>query len=183
MVTYGVAESSIELKQILDLQHRNLPTNITKEEAREQGFVTVEHDLELLTEMNSPHPHIVARHDKKIIAYALVMLQKMEAKIPILVPMFEQINQIFYQGTLLRDAKYFIMGQICIDKTFRGMGVFRGLYNEMSKRMSPHFEYIITEVAKRNQRSLKAHYKVGFKNIKEYQSDEGEDWVIVLLDI
>ena len=42
-----------ELEQILDLQQRNLPKNISQEEREKEGFVTVEHDLDLLRAMNA----------------------------------------------------------------------------------------------------------------------------------
>ncbi|MCR9290679.1 GNAT family N-acetyltransferase [Saprospiraceae bacterium] len=183
MITYGVANSQKDLEQILHLQQINLPTNISNLEAEKEGFVTVEHDLNLLNEMNEPYPHIVARENEKVVGYALVMLRSLEEKIPILVSMFKEINLINYKKQLLANAKYLVMGQICIDKAYRGKGIFQGLYDEMNARLSPHFQYIITEVSARNIRSLKAHYKVGFKEIKKYKGETGENWIILLLNM
>jgi predicted GNAT superfamily acetyltransferase len=75
------------------------------------------------------------------------------------------------------------MGQVCIAKGYRGQGIFQGLYQEMANQLEPHFEYIITEVSKRNPRSIRAHEKVGFLNVREYTSDDGEEWVILLLNV
>jgi len=75
------------------------------------------------------------------------------------------------------------MGQICIAKTHRKKGIFRALYKEMIERMSNDFDFIVTEVAHRNSRSLNAHYAIGFKNVKEYSSESGEHWVILLLEL
>ena len=47
----------------------------------------------------------------------------------------------------------------------------------MRKETSPHFDYIITEVEIRNQRSMKAHYKVGFKEILEYKDENGKPYL------
>lgn len=179
MITYGTANSDDDLRQILLLQKQNLPANISAGEARSQGFVTVEHDFGLLKKMNAPHPHIVARDGGEVIAYALVMLPSFEKEIPVLVPMFRQINGIGYKGGLLGESNYFVMGQVCVAKAYRGQGVFAGLYREMKKRMSPHFDYIITEVAKSNGRSLRAHEKVGFEKVHEYA--DGEQWELLLL--
>ena len=179
MVSFGTAKSDSDLHQILGLQSCNLPTNLSQEEAHSQGFVTVHHDFDLLKKMNTPFPHIISSNGEQIIGYALVMLRSFQNDIPVLVPMFKEIDAIIYRGEKLGNAKYFIMGQVCVDKACRGQGVFAGLYEEMKLRMHPHFDYIITEVAKRNTRSIRAHEKVGFENVHEYHA--GEDWAILLL--
>jgi len=46
--------------------------------------------------------------------------------------------------------------------------------------MRADFDYIITEISTRNHRSIRAHEKVGFETIKEYESD-GKEWKIVLM--
>ena len=38
---------------------------------------------------------------------------------------------------------------------------------------------VVTEVATRNIRSLKAHEKIGFKTIKKFQVKNGEEWAII----
>ena len=179
MVQYGIATSDEDLRQILALQHKNLPVNISEEEAQTQGFVTVHHEFDLLKRMNEPYPHIVAKHGERVVGYTLVMLRSFQNDIPVLVPMFKEIDAIVHEGQLLGTCKYFIMGQVCIDKDYRGQGIFTGLYREMQRRMNPYFDYIITEVDKSNTRSMRAHEKVGFKNVHEYRS--GKDWAILLL--
>lgn len=181
MITFTVAKKNAELKQILDLQQNNLPTSISKTELQVEGFVTVHHDLAILTAMNAPYPHIIAKDKDKVIGYTLVMLRKFEQDIPVLVPMFEQINAIEYRGVLLAMTNYFVMGQVCIQKAYRGKGIFQGLYDHLKKRMSPHFQYVITEVSERNPRSMRAHEKVGFQTILKYV-EGGEVWNILLWD-
>ncbi len=179
-LNYTISETDHDLYGILKLQRANLATEISHEEALEEGFVTVEHNFALLKRMNSPYPHIIAKDVDEIVGYSLVMMRDLRDEIPVLVPMFDQIDGINYNGKLLSDARYVIMGQVCIAKGYRGQGVFAGLYDEMARRLQTDFDYIITLVSLRNQRSLRAHHKVGFETIKEYQSDDGEDWAIVL---
>lgn len=183
MVTYGISTNEKELKGILKLQQENLPKSITSDELKSQGFVTVEHDLDLLTRMNSPYAHIIAKEDDQVIGYTLVELPKWKYEIPVLIDMFDQIDLIEYEGKNLGKSKFFTMGQVCVAKSHRGQGVFAGLYDEMKRRMSPDFEYIITEIASRNHRSLRAHEKVGFEVIKTYQIGEEEEWVLVLMKL
>jgi len=182
-VTYQRSIQLEELEQILDLQSRNLKKNLDSEEINSQGFVTVVHDLDLLSKLNSDYPHFIAKCEGKIIGYALVMLRKFEATIPVLKPMFKQINFTAYDEGTLGDLNYFIMGQVCVDKAHRGKGVFAGLYSKMAKTMQTHFNYIITEVAFENKRSLRAHQKIGFSLVTQYADKAGTEWCIIILKI
>ncbi len=181
MIHYTTAKSDLNLKQILELQKANLPYNLTVAEFNSQGFVTVSHTLDLLTEMNAKNPHIIAKYDDAVIGYALVMLESFKDRIAVLIPMFEQINTIKYKGKLMAEIDYFVMGQVCIAKEFRGQGIFKGLFEKMKSEMAKNFELVVTEVALRNPRSIKAHAKVGFKAVHEYQA-EGEEWAIIAWD-
>ncbi len=176
-------QTEAHLQGILDLQNQNLSTNISEKEALEQGFVTVHHDLSLLQKMNEPYPHIIAIEGDDVVGYALVMLRTLANEIPVLIPMFEQVNQMTYKGEALVDSKYLIMGQVCIAKTHRGQGLFTKLYEALVAQMAPDFDYLITEIAARNTRSRRAHNKVGFVPIKAYRADDGVDWVMVILEL
>jgi len=183
MLEFKATQTDDELQGVLDLQKRNFFGSISAEEAKKEGFVTVEHDFELLKRMNDPFGHVIAKNVEEVVAYALVMLQNMKLEIPVLVPMFQQLDKIVYKQSLLKNLNYFVIGQICVDKSCRGKGVFRGLYDEMTKRMKDHFDFMVTEIDARNQRSINAHLKYGFEIIKKFSSDDGKDWVIVLLEI
>ncbi len=181
MIQYSKAKTNLELQQILALQKANLPQNLSEAELNIQGFVTVSHDYDLLAEMNAESPHIIAKLKNEVIGYALVMLESFKNRIPVLIPMFEQINTIKYKGKVMSEIDYFVMGQVCIAKQFRGQGVFSGLFEKMKTELSSDYEMVVTEVAIRNQRSMKAHFNVGFKTIKAYQV-EGEAWGILAWD-
>lgn len=182
MIQYCTADTEDDLRQILSLQQQNTEAAISSQEARSQGFVTVKHDFELLNALNEPYPHIIAKDADQVVGYTLVMLRKFATEIPVLIPMFEQVDGIVYEGMLLKDSAYFVMGQVCIAKDYRGQGLFRGLYHKMREEMADKFDYLITEVATRNTRSMAAHRKVGFDTAKIYTSEEGEEWAVVLWD-
>lgn len=181
-IRYTQVSQDIEIQQILDLQQLNLPKNISKEEALEQGFVTVEHDFPLLKKMNDLAPSIIAKDGEKVIGYCLAMLVELKNDVPILVPMFEMIEKIDYQGKKLSDFPYIAMGQVCVDKNYRGLGVFDGMYQAMKYYFDNQYDRVITEVALRNTRSMKAHQRVGFRNVYGYTAPDGENWAIVVWD-
>ncbi len=176
------AKTEQDISDILKLQKQNLAKSLSSEEANSQGFVTVDHDFDILRAMNSPHPHVIAKDQDQVVAYALVMLRKFSSEIPVLTPMFNRIERLKYQDQLITPDQYFIMGQVCVAKPYRSLGVFAGLYAHMREQMKAHFKYIITEIADTNTRSIRAHEKVGFTTIDTYTSDETV-WHIVLLDL
>ncbi|RPG30057.1 MAG: GNAT family N-acetyltransferase [Muricauda sp. TMED12] len=175
MVVYKQADTLQELEQILDLQQRNLPKNISQEESTKEGFVTVEHTMDVLQAMNEVCGHIIAVDEDQIVGYALCMHPKFAEDIEVLRPMFHEIDK-----ALEGKVNYMAMGQICVAKTHRGQGIFRKLYQTMKEKLPKGFDMIITEVDGKNPRSLAAHAAIGFKTLAIYHSD-GKEWHLVAL--
>ncbi|MFT6334647.1 MAG: RimJ/RimL family protein N-acetyltransferase [Halioglobus sp.] len=182
MITYATAKSRSDLNQILKLQKANLKSSISLEEYKKEGFVTLEHDIKLLEELNAPYAHIIAKDGLKVIGYALVTIPEKISSIPFLQATIEELRDVEYHQNKVLDLKYFIMGQVCIDKSCRGQGIFQGLYQKMKDEMKSDFEIIITEIETNNKRSMRAHEKVGFEILKTHRESDA-DWVIVGLNL
>ena len=177
MLIYSKVNSDKELSEILELQHKNLFENVSKEDREEHGFVTVKHTLEILKAMNIVCPHTIVKHEDKVVGFALSMTKDFAEDIEVLKPMFYEISK------LVSDEKYIVMGQICIDKDFRKQGIFKGLYEFMKTVICLNtFDVIITEIDIKNVRSLNAHESVGFEGLKDFQAGD-KNWRIVLLKI
>lgn len=175
MVVYKQADTLQELEQILDLQQRNLPKNISQEESTKEGFVTVEHTMDVLQAMNEVCGHIIAVDEGQVVGYALCMHPKFAGDIEVLRPMFHEIDK-----ALEGKVDYMAMGQICVAKTHRGQGIFRKLYQTMKEKLPKGFDTIITEVDGKNKRSLAAHAAIGFITLSTYPSD-GKQWHVIML--
>ena len=176
MIRYKTAQNLEELHQILALQKNNVPEILSEQEKESQGFVTVRHTIGILERMNAKCPHIIAKTDTEVIGYALCMHPDFEEEIPILQPMFSEIRT-----RLKTPLSFIIMGQICIDKRYRGQGVFRKLYRKMKEVATPEFDVVITEIDVRNTRSMEAHTAIGFKTLGTYQADN-RTWALVVLE-
>jgi len=175
-IIYKRVETNQELHQILELQRINIPEVISENEKQAEGFVTVHHTFEILKTMNDTCAHVIAISNNKVIGYALCMLKVFKEDIEVLRPMFQQID-----NCLQAEETYFVMGQICIDKTYRKQGVFRGMYGFMKHEMDAAFDMIITEVDAENTRSLNAHYAIGFKHLHSYNS-KNQNWELISWD-
>ncbi len=174
-IIYTTVSAEDELLQILELQKANLPSVLAESELQAEGFVTVVHSLDLLRRMNDRCAHVLAKSGDQVVGYALCMHPDFSKEIEILKPMFQEIESV-----LPAEVPYLIMGQVCIDKAFRKRGIFRGLYNRMLAQYRSEFTQIITEVDEKNQRSLRAHYAIGFEDLIRYQSN-GINWYLIVL--
>lgn len=182
MIKYVTPEAPADFEQMLLLQQANLPEAITDKEKQDQGFVTVRHTKQLLKSMNDQAAHSIAKADGQVIGYALAMTRSFREEIPILIPMFDMIDSLSFQGKSLANIHYLIMGQVCIAKQYRGQGVFQGLYEGLQRQHAKSFPLIITEVDQENKRSLRAHQKVGFEHLFSYGSPDGTKWELIVWD-
>jgi GNAT superfamily N-acetyltransferase len=176
MLVAGPVQDERELEEILVLQRENLARALTREQAAAEGFVTVEHDIGLLRRMHTLAPSIVARDGKALAGYALVMPVECRAWIPVLEPMFQRMEAL----GLFRE-RFYVMGQICVAAGWRGKGVFDLLYQAHRQGLRGAFDAVVTEVAVRNGRSMRAHQRVGFEVIDRYR-DATDDWALLRWD-
>jgi predicted GNAT family N-acyltransferase len=182
MINYSPAGSKDDLKGILALQKANLTVNLASEEISSQGFVTVDHTYDQLSNLNDQEKHIIAKDNEKVIGYVLAMTEKSKSDIPILIPMFNIFRQINFNGKTIAKHNYIVVGQVCINKSYRGKGIFDNCYAAYREHYKDKYEFAITEIAKTNHRSLNAHKRVGFKEIYNYTTSDNVEWVIVLWD-
>lgn len=173
--------SPSEIIDIRDLQALNLKQNITAEEAIEQGFLTASYTIEYLEEMNAASPSIIAKDGDKVVGYALVATKDIRKGHDLIEGLFDAIDACEYNGKLLRDVNYVVVGQLCVAKEYRGQDLVQRLYGHFRDCLSNEFTYLVTDVAKANVRSLKAHKKRGFQVINELTYG-GFGWDIVLWD-
>jgi hypothetical protein len=178
MIKYRTHKSNADLIQILELQRLNLKIKLSEKVKNIEGFVTIEHNLTLLQTMCGQHRHIVAEVDERICGYALVMIPNRVAHLPDLQPLVYNSCRR-RNGTIDIDkCDFLVMGQVCVDKNFRGQGLFRGLYNCFKKNYCRYFNAVVTEISVLNTRSLRAHAGIGFREIERH-TDAEDEWVVV----
>lgn len=170
-----------DLQEILDLQAANLKNNISNDEMKSEGFVTVHHSYDTIQKMHNVAPSVIIKDNEKIVAYALVMLKECRDLVPTLEPMFALLDQLRWKDKALNGFSFYVMGQICIAKTHRRQGLFEMLYQKHKEIYQHQFDFIITEVSLSNPRSLRAHERVGFETIHTYR-DNTDDWTVIAWD-
>ena len=181
MIEIRLARDIEDIKGIKALQEANLNLNITPEEAMKEGFVAARYSLEFLQLIHAAHPSVIAVDHDTVVGYALVSTQKIREEHPLLADLFNAIDNLQYQGRSLQGKPYVVIGQLCIAKTYRGQGLVQQLYGYFRETLSKQYDCCITDVAKSNPRSLKAHLKTGFVVINSLDYG-GIGWDIVLWD-
>jgi ribosomal protein S18 acetylase RimI-like enzyme len=172
---------SEEIKAIKELQNLNLRLHISDEEAASEGFLTASYTMEYLEAMNADAPSVIAKAGDEVVGYAMVTTQTMRAGHELMADLFNTIDRTSYGGRLLCESDYVVVGQLCVAKAFRGMGLVQRMYNHFKDCYADRYEYLVTDVAQANTRSLKAHKKSGFQVI-DTLTYGGIGWDIVLWD-
>lgn len=181
MAQIRTAKSKSDLQGILDLQWENHLSRVSDEVKQADGFVTVRHTPEQLLALQSIAPHVIALEDNLVVGYILAMTKASRDLIPVLIPMFDQFDQVYFKGKKIADHHYLVIGQVCVGKDQRGKGLFDQMYKAYKDEFSHRYSFAITEIAQSNVRSLAAHRRVGFEVIHEFE-DETQAWAIVAWD-
>lgn len=176
-------KSDDDVRGILALQQKNLKKNLTTEQIQSQGFVTVEHEYTVLKAMNDAQPSIIVKDGDTVVAYCLAMLPRFRNDVPELKTLFDAIDEIDYESQKLKDFNYVVMGQVCVGEGYRSMGFFDGMYQKLREELSANFEMCVTDISTNNSRSLKAHARVGFIPVKDFEDKNlNEIWRVVVWD-
>ncbi|HMG68556.1 MAG TPA: GNAT family N-acetyltransferase [Chitinophagaceae bacterium] len=182
MITYTTSKTEKELSDILDLQKMNLALNLSESEIRSQGFVTVSHSFQDIKKLNAYEQHVIIKDKEKIVGYLLAMTKHSRNDIPVLVPMFELFDRIEYKKKLISAYNYIVVGQVCIHKEYRGLGLLDQCYAAYKNFFKEKYDFAITEIATSNIRSIRAHKRIGFIEILKYTDQSNTEWSVVVWD-
>ena len=120
MLISTIAGTSEELMQILQIQQENLRDHINDTEMKSQGFVTLQHSPEVLQQFQDLAPIVIVKDGNNIAGYAMVMLRECRQLMPPLEPMFALFDQLAWKQKPLNEYRFYVMGQICVAKHYRG---------------------------------------------------------------
>ena len=181
MIEIVHVSNDTELDGIRLLQRENLRKLIGETEAGKEGFLTAEYSMEMLQQMHRFQPSIIAKDGDTIAGYVIITTKNSYGQHPLLDSLFDSINLLDYNGINLKNVNYILVGQLCVGKAYRGTGLVQKMYGFYQQSLNKEYQYLITDVAQENPRSIKAHLKTGFEIIHTIQYG-GIGWDIVLWD-
>jgi hypothetical protein len=172
-------ESDIE--GILDLQSRNLYTNLAVE-ALAGGFVTTPFTPDLLRQLFCQSGVFVAEAGGKIGGYLLAGDWEFFSQWEIFRLMMARLPELSFQDREITIGTSFQYGPICIDTDLRGSDVLTQLYELARSSFAPKFPMGITFINKINQRSFVAHTKkLGLEVIDEFEFNDNYFYTLAFL--
>lgn len=177
------AYTNESIRQILELQKQNLKKYLSETERESQGFVTAEHTFEQLKKINDAEPCVIITDHNKVVAYAIAMLESAAQGMPVFDDLFSTVASLTYKTRPMSNYKYVFVGQLCIDKNYRGQGLAEKLYAFYKEELKSKYDFAVTDISEFNPRSLKAHQKSGFEVIHTFYDSFTEcNWNIVVMD-
>ena len=182
MIKYSIVQNDEELQGIQQLMIENLGVNLSPAERIKEGFLTVVYSLEDLKRMHATEPGIIVKDNEAVVAYVLALTPDLRPTLPILEPLFQLFEKINYHDKPVSNYNYLVIGQACIDKPYRGKGVFKKMYTAYSLLFRDKYDFAISEIATKNLRSMNAHKRIGFLPVHEYTGPDGVQWTVVLQD-
>ena len=148
-VQIKLATSESELIEIKNLQRINLKGNLSSDEKKTEGFLTAEYSLSFLKKINQDSPAVIAKKNK-VVGYALAVSKKIGKQNKLLNHLINEFDNQKYKDIKLVNENYIVVGQLCLDKSIRGMGYVEKIYSKFRKT------YKNWETTKETAQELKA---------------------------
>lgn len=172
-----LASSESELIEIKNLQRINLRGNLSADEKKTEGFLTAEYSLSFLKKINEDSPAIILKKDK-VVGYALAVSKKIGRQNKLLNHLINEFDKQKYKDINLVNENYIVVGQLCLDKSIRGMGYVEKIYSQF-KKIYKNYRYCLTAVDLENKRSSAIHQRCGFLRIGQLMLNENPGEIIL----
>lgn len=178
-IRYAVSN---DLDGLLDLLKANHINSIPEEE-KKNGFVTTNITKEQLYNLMETEKGItVAVNDNnQVIGFALAGSWNFWQPWPLFTHMIEHLEEFKLNGETLTVENSYQYGPVCIDKKYRGTGIFEKLFNFSLKSMAERFPYMVTFINQVNPRSYAAHTKkVGMTESGTFDWNNNHYWLMAI---
>ena len=159
-----------DIEGVLALHEKYHIDSIDREDKKD-GFVTTQFTQDLLLELiNKEKGLFIAKDDDYVAAYAMSASWDFCSRWPMFQYMIKYLHELNYMGQTVTVKNSYQYGPVCVDKRYRGTGVFGNLFEFARKEMNRKYSILITFVNKINPRSVKAHVdKLGLDLLKEFR--------------
>ncbi len=141
---------------ILQLQAANYIGRLSAHE-RGHGFLSAEFTAQQIADMAEQQAIVVAREGKRVLGFVCASGPDFNQQPPAVARMIQEFDHVDYQGRRLSSYGWFLYGPVCIDRSQRGQGVLRKLYQALIEEVSGQYEVGVALVDEENAHSLEAH--------------------------
>jgi hypothetical protein len=169
--------TSSDYDQMVALQEANSVSNLAEQE-RADGFLSRTFSAKELDAMNRDLCIVVCSDNGAVKGLLATGTTEFNAEVDLPAAMIARYPFAKYNGKSLVDWVSFVAGPIVIDKSARGTGAFKGMYDELFRILPQKYELAITLISTVNGRSLAAHEKIGYAPVHKFEWN-GREFVIL----
>jgi GNAT superfamily N-acetyltransferase len=132
------------------------------EEDKKDGFVTTQLTEEQLETLITHEKGITVAVDQgQVVAFAMAAPWSFWKAWPMFLVMLDKLEEAYLYDTRLTEENTYQYGPICVDKAYRGKGVFEKVFYASLASMAARFPVMTTFINKINHRSYAAHVRKG----------------------
>ncbi len=168
-----------DMEGVLALLKANHVSSMTEEE-KKNGFVTTNMNEEQFIRLVEEEDGVtIAKDGDKIVAFALAASWDYWKEWPLFQYMIEILPENSYNGETLTTKNSYQYGPVCVDKNYRGQGIFEKVFFASLENMEKRFPYMITFVNKVNPRSFAAHTrKAHMDEVMDFSWNSNNYWML-----
>ena len=173
--------TTADLDGLLDLLQANHVNSIPENEKKD-GFVTTNITREQLCELIDKENGVTVAIDKgQMIGFALAGSWDFWKPLPLFAYMIEHLREFQLHGHTLTEENSYQYGPVCVDRTYRGTGVFERLFTYSLESMAPRYPYMATFINQINPRSYAAHTrKAGMEESGKFDWNGNHYWLMAI---
>ena len=153
---------------LLKIQRENMAGSVPAGE-RSGGFLSSEFTVEQLRTLHESAGIVVATVGGSLAAFFCLSTLEANQDAPIVMAMRESMRSVLLDQRSMDSYSFVVAGPICIDRQYRGTGLFERLYEFAAHHFAGRFELAVAFIAEENQRSLKAHGKVEMVPVAQFE--------------
>jgi len=166
-----------DLAGVASLQNDNLMTHLEPDKLTD-GFLSGSFTEEQFSRMNDDLCVVVCLDADRVVGFLCTSTTDYNRQFGLPAAMIARYPHATYGGRPLSAFTSFVAGPVCVDKQYRGMGIFEGLYRALVGLLPVKYEVVVTFVSVDNPRSIHAHEKVGLKKVDHFEFS-GREFVIL----
>ena len=168
-----------QLKQVKNLQSKNLKKNLSSTVKSNDGFLTASYSISFLKSIIKKSPSIIAEAGGEIVGYLLASTKDSTEGDTFLKNLIKKINRKVYNSKQLSKLDFIIVAQLCVAAPHRAQGIVKKMYTLFKNKYSSIYPFCLTVVDIENKRSVRAHLNEGFKIIDSIKMGNSEAVIII----
>lgn len=181
-LTYRRAQRQ-DFESMVKLQNENLATRLPEDE-KQQGFLSGSFSQEQFSELNNDLAVIVcvdesSKPESSVVGFLCASSVAFNQPYKLPATMTARFSNVTYKDRLLSDYSAVVAGPVCVDRNYRGQGVFESMYDCLLQNVPKEYDLISVLVSTNNPRSIRAHEKVGLETIDTFDF-EGRSFVTMV---